>query len=85
MLYFRTAGPAHGCRQAAIDAERELGRRAVEFGVDTFIVFDTHWLVNAGYHINNKAVHKATTPATSSRTSFRICPTNSRATRNWAG
>jgi len=52
MLISEQPGPAHGCRQAAIDAEREVGRRAVELGVDTFIVFDTHWLVNAGYHIN---------------------------------
>ncbi|UCV11865.1 3,4-dihydroxyphenylacetate 2,3-dioxygenase [Dechloromonas denitrificans] len=58
MLISEQPGPAHGCRQAAIDAEREIGRRAVELGVDTFIVFDTHWLVNAGYHINNNAVHK---------------------------
>ena len=21
--------------------------------VDTIVVFDTHWLVNSGYHINN--------------------------------
>lgn len=58
MLISEQPGPAHGCRQAAIDAEREIGRRAVELGVDTFIVFDTHWLVNAGYHINNNPVHK---------------------------
>ena len=58
MLISEQPGPAQGCRQAAIDAERELGRRAVELGVDTFIVFDTHWLVNAGYHINNNAVHQ---------------------------
>jgi len=45
-------------RQAAIDAEREIGAEAVELGVDTFIIFDTHWLVNAGYHINNNTVPK---------------------------
>ena len=58
MLLSELPGPTAGCRQAAIDAEREIGRRAVELGVDTFIVFDTHWLINAGYHINNNAVHK---------------------------
>ena len=52
MLISEQPGPAHGCRQAAIDAEREVGRRAAELGVDTFIVFDTHWLVNSGYHVN---------------------------------
>ncbi|MCK6373546.1 MAG: 3,4-dihydroxyphenylacetate 2,3-dioxygenase [Zoogloea sp.] len=60
MLISEQPGPAHGCRQAAIDAEREIGRRAIELGVDTFIVFDTHWLVNAGYHINNNARHAGT-------------------------
>lgn len=58
MLLSEMPGPTAGCRQAAIDAEREIGRRAVALGVDTFVVFDTHWLINAGYHINNNAVHK---------------------------
>lgn len=58
MLISEQPGPAQGCRQAAIDAEREIGRRAAELGVDTFVVFDTHWLINAGYHINNNAVHR---------------------------
>ena len=46
-------GPHKGCRQAAIDGHREIGRRCRELGVDTIVVFDTHWLVNSGYHINN--------------------------------
>lgn len=58
MLISEQPGPAHGCRQAAIDAELEIGRRAAALGVDTFVVFDTHWLVNAGFHINNNPVHK---------------------------
>lgn len=45
-------GPQKGSRQAAIDGHREIGRRCRELGVDTIVVFDTHWLVNAGYHIN---------------------------------
>ena len=45
-------GPRQGCRQAAIDGHKEIGRRCRELGVDTIVVFDTHWLVNAGYHIN---------------------------------
>ncbi|WP_028303390.1 3,4-dihydroxyphenylacetate 2,3-dioxygenase [Oceanospirillum maris] len=45
-------GPRKGCRQAAIDGHIEIGKRCRELGVDTIIVFDTHWLVNAGYHIN---------------------------------
>ncbi len=55
MLVSEQEGPNHGCRDMAIEAERELGRRAAALGVDTFVVFDTHWLVNAGYHINNNA------------------------------
>lgn len=45
-------GPRQGSRQAAIDGHREIGRRCRDLGVDTIVVFDTHWLVNAGYHIN---------------------------------
>jgi 3,4-dihydroxyphenylacetate 2,3-dioxygenase len=45
-------GPFKGGRQSAIDGHLEIGRRCRALGVDTIIVFDTHWLVNAGYHIN---------------------------------
>lgn len=46
-------GPHKGCRQAAIDGHHEISRRCRELGVDTLVVFDTHWLVNSGYHINS--------------------------------
>ncbi|HEY0938733.1 MAG TPA: 3,4-dihydroxyphenylacetate 2,3-dioxygenase [Steroidobacter sp.] len=45
-------GPRKGSRQAAIDGHKEIGRRCRELGVDTIVVFDTHWLVNASYHVN---------------------------------
>ncbi len=45
-------GPRKGSRQDAIDGHHEIGRRCRELGVDTFVVFDTHWLVNANYHLN---------------------------------
>ncbi len=45
-------GPGKGRRQAAIDGHLEIGRRCRALGVDTIVVFDTHWLVNADYHIN---------------------------------
>lgn len=45
-------GPRKGTRQDAIDGHIEIGRRCREFGVDTIVVFDVHWLVNANYHIN---------------------------------
>ncbi|STT01148.1 3,4-dihydroxyphenylacetate 2,3-dioxygenase [Klebsiella pneumoniae] len=42
-------GKNHGCRQGAIDGHKEIGKRCREMGVDTIIVFDTHWLVNSAY------------------------------------
>ena len=45
-------GPHKGCREEAINGHREISRRMRELGVDTVVVFDTHWLVNSGYHIN---------------------------------
>jgi len=45
-------GPHRGCRQPAIDGLREIGERIRQAGVDTVVIADTHWLVNAGYHIN---------------------------------
>ncbi len=51
-------GPRKGTRQGAIDGHIEIGRRCRELGVDTIVVFDTHWLVNASYHINCAAHFK---------------------------
>lgn len=48
-------GKHHGCRQAAIEGHHEISRRCRERGVDTLVVFDTHWLVNSAYHINCNA------------------------------
>jgi 3,4-dihydroxyphenylacetate 2,3-dioxygenase len=45
-------GPRKGTRQDAIDGHVEIGRRCRAAGVDTIVVFDTHWLVNANYHVN---------------------------------
>jgi len=45
-------GPDKDSRKAAIDGHLEIDRRCREMGVDTIVVFDTHWLVNASYHIN---------------------------------
>ena len=45
-------GPRQGIRQDAIDGHHEISRRCREAGVDTLVVFDTHWLVNASYHVN---------------------------------
>lgn len=51
-------GERKGTRQDAIDGHIEIARRCRELGVDTLVVFDTHWLVNANYHINCAAHFK---------------------------
>ncbi|OLS64308.1 3,4-dihydroxyphenylacetate 2,3-dioxygenase [Pseudomonas putida] len=53
-------GPRQGYRQAAIDGHKEISRRCRELGVDTLVIFDTHWLVNANYHINCNPHFKGT-------------------------
>lgn len=53
-------GPRHGTREDAIEGHREIARRCRAAGVDTLVVFDTHWLVNANYHINCAAHFKGT-------------------------
>lgn len=45
-------GALKGKRQPAIDGHLEIARRAKALGVDTVVICDTHWLVNAGFHIN---------------------------------
>ncbi|MDQ2095035.1 3,4-dihydroxyphenylacetate 2,3-dioxygenase [Rhodalgimonas zhirmunskyi] len=45
-------GPVKGKRQAAIDGHYEIARRAKALGATTVVICDTHWLVNAGFHIN---------------------------------
>jgi 3,4-dihydroxyphenylacetate 2,3-dioxygenase len=45
-------GPHKGCRAAAIEGHREIARRCRALGVDTIVVLDVHWQVNAGYHVN---------------------------------
>ncbi len=52
MLMSEQPGRLHGTRDHAINGHKEIGRRCRELGVDTLVVIDTHWVVNAGYHIN---------------------------------
>ncbi len=52
MVLSELPGPRHGTRKDAIDGHKEISRRCRALGVDTLVVFDTHWLVNANYHIN---------------------------------
>ncbi|WP_170516661.1 3,4-dihydroxyphenylacetate 2,3-dioxygenase [Ruegeria atlantica] len=52
MLMSEQEGPVKGARKTAIDGHREIARRAKELGADTVVICDTHWVVNAGFHIN---------------------------------
>ncbi|MCP4071104.1 MAG: 3,4-dihydroxyphenylacetate 2,3-dioxygenase [Hyphomicrobiales bacterium] len=60
MIMSEQPGPLHGKRQSAIDGHKEIARRARALGADTIVVLDTHWCVNAGYHINAKHHFKGT-------------------------
>jgi 3,4-dihydroxyphenylacetate 2,3-dioxygenase len=55
MLMSEQDGPVKGKRQAAIDGHLEIARRAKALGVDTVVICDTHWVINAGFHINANA------------------------------
>jgi 3,4-dihydroxyphenylacetate 2,3-dioxygenase len=51
--------PQHkGIRQNAIDGFAKLREEALAAGVDTFLIFDTHWIVNQGFHLNSKPRHQ---------------------------
>ena len=58
MLLSERPGRLEGKRQQAIDGHKEIGRRMRALGVDTVVVIDTHWLVNAGFHVNANAHFK---------------------------
>ncbi|WP_438424773.1 3,4-dihydroxyphenylacetate 2,3-dioxygenase [Aquimarina macrocephali] len=60
MLLSERPGKLYGCRQQAIDGHKEIARRGRANKADTIIVLDTHWLVNAGYHINAGSYFKGT-------------------------
>lgn len=52
MIMSEQPGPVEGTRQPAIDGHREIARRAKALGADTVVICDTHWVINAGFHIN---------------------------------
>lgn len=58
MLMSEQEGPIKGKRQTAIDGHYEIARRARALGADTAVICDTHWVLNAGYHINARARFK---------------------------
>jgi len=58
MFISEMPGEHEGCRQPAIDGLREIGKRAKAADADSVVIFDTHWLVNAGYHVNCNSPHQ---------------------------
>jgi 3,4-dihydroxyphenylacetate 2,3-dioxygenase len=52
MFISEQPGPHHGCRDAAIAGLKRIGDLCRKSDIDTIVIADTHWLVNAGYHIN---------------------------------
>lgn len=52
MYLCQLPGPRQGSRQAAIAGHLEVSRRCRALGVDSLVVFDSHWLVNANDHVN---------------------------------
>ncbi len=52
MLMSEQEGSIKGKRQAAIDGHAEIARRAKALGATTVVICDTHWVINAGFHIN---------------------------------
>lgn len=56
MFISEQPGPHQGCRTEAIEGLRRIGDCCRDRDVDTIVIADTHWLVNAGYHINANAV-----------------------------
>jgi 3,4-dihydroxyphenylacetate 2,3-dioxygenase len=58
LMLSESLAPLKGTRDGPIDALRLIGRRARERGADTFVVFDTHWISNFGFHINGNRWHR---------------------------
>ncbi len=57
LLLSEREGALKGRRAAAIESLKEIGQRARDRHADTFLIFDTHWLSNFGFHINANANH----------------------------
>ena len=58
ILMSEPGGPLEGRRRSALESLEEIGRRAAARGADTFLVFDTHWIANFGYHLNARPRHQ---------------------------
>lgn len=77
-------GEHKGCRQPAIDGHHEIDRRCRELGVDTIVVFDTHWLVNGAITSTAHPTLRAFTPVMSYLTLSKICHSTILVIQSWA-
>jgi len=57
LLLSEREGTLKGRRALAIESLKEIGRRVRDRHADTFLIFDTHWLSNFGFHINANERH----------------------------
>ncbi|MGB7098873.1 MAG: 3,4-dihydroxyphenylacetate 2,3-dioxygenase [Xanthobacteraceae bacterium] len=57
LLLSEREGALKGRRKRPIESLKQIGKRARERGADTFLIFDTHWLSNFGFHINANERH----------------------------
>ena len=57
LLLSERDGALKGRRASAIESLKEIGGRARARRADTFLIFDTHWLSNFGFHINANERH----------------------------
>lgn len=55
MMICEQPGPHQGKRNFVIAGHHEIGQRMRDAEVTTIVVFDTHWLVNSGFHVNSCA------------------------------
>lgn len=84
MLMSEEPGRLHGCRKPAIDGHKQIAQMAKDLDVDTVVVLDTHWLVNAGYHINARDKFSGTYTSNEFPISFKTSATNTTETQNLA-
>lgn len=57
LLLSQREGTLKGRRALAIESLKEIGKRVRDRHADTFLIFDTHWLSNFGFHINANERH----------------------------
>jgi 3,4-dihydroxyphenylacetate 2,3-dioxygenase len=57
LLLSEREGALKGRRAQAIESSKEIGRRARATHADIFVIFETHWFSNFGFHINANERH----------------------------